>query len=115
MNAILRFIEWNGAIFVKSWSKRSGLVFRGSAPEVKHTQETALSFVYDEDFVWVSQMADQLLNGSIQTNTIQNRNVTRDGSVIWCEWFNSVQKNSDGKVVTIMSLVQDISESRKAL
>jgi signal transduction histidine kinase len=34
--------------------------------------------------------------------------------VIWCEWFNSVLKDQNGKVVTIMSLVQDITERKKA-
>jgi len=33
--------------------------------------------------------------------------------VIWCEWFNSVLKDKDGKVKTIMSLVQDITEQKE--
>ena len=33
--------------------------------------------------------------------------------MIWCEWFNSVLKDKDGKVKTIMSLVQDITEQKQ--
>jgi PAS domain S-box-containing protein len=52
------------------------------------------------------------VNGIVQRNTTQHRNITRDGRVIWCEWFNSVLKDTDGKVISIMSLVQDITESK---
>ena len=54
-----------------------------------------------------------MINGEVERNRVQNRNITKDGRVIWCEWFNSVLKDKDGKVITIMSLVQDITEQKK--
>ncbi len=50
----------------------------------------------------------------MEKNHIQYRNYTREGRVIWCEWFNSVLKDEDGKVISILSLVQDITERKKA-
>jgi PAS domain S-box-containing protein len=113
-NAPLGFIEWDSALRVKSWSKRAEQVFGWTEQELLAKKEDGLNLVYDEDLSWVSQVVGQLLDGSIQSNTMQYRNVTRTGKVIWCEWFNSVQKDKEGNVVTIMSLVQDISEQRSA-
>lgn len=112
--APLGFIEWDNAFRVKSWSKRAEQIFGWTEEDLLSAQENGLNLVHDDDLSWVGQVIDQLLDGSIQSNTMQYRNVTRTGKVICCEWFNSVQKNEKGDVVTVMSLVQDITEHRNA-
>jgi PAS domain S-box-containing protein len=111
-NAPLGFIEWDSTYHVKSWSKRAELIFGWTEQELLDSQESGFNLIYDEDLSWVSQAIDQLLSGSTQTKTIQCRNFARNGRLIWCEWFNSVQKNAEGEVVAIMSLVLDITEQR---
>ena len=75
-------------------------------------RKTGFSQVYEEDLPWVSKILEQLISGEVERNKIQHRNTTKDGRVIWCEWFNSVLKDNEGKVKTIMSLVQDITEQK---
>ena len=58
-------------------------------------------------------MLEQLITGEVERNKVQYRNITKDGRMIWCEWFNTVLKDKDGKVKTIMSLVQDITEQKQ--
>src|SRR6267154_6403799 len=42
-----------------------------------------------------------------------NRNYTKDGKVVFCEWYNSVLRDEQGKVLTILSLALDVTERRK--
>jgi len=112
-NSPLGFIEWDGQGFVKLWSKRAEEIFGWTQKEFVESQENGFSKVYEEDFPSVSKIPEQLIGGKVERNKVEHRSSTKDGRVIWCEWFNSVLKDKDGKVKTIMSLVQDITEQKK--
>ncbi len=113
-NSPLGFIEWDNNIRVKSWSKRAEEIFGWTEKEFIESKKTGLSQVYEGDLLLVKKIADELADGTVERNTAQHRNYTKDGRVIWCEWFNSALKNADGKVIAIMSLVQDITENKNA-
>jgi PAS domain S-box-containing protein len=113
-NSPLGFIEWDSQTMVKSWSKRAEEIFGWSEKEFIDSNKSGFSQVYKEDLPRIRKIAEELINGIVERNTVQHRNYTKDGRVIWCEWFNSVLKDQNGKVVTIMSLVQDITERKKA-
>ncbi|MEO6290499.1 MAG: ATP-binding protein [Ginsengibacter sp.] len=112
-NTPLGFIEWDHRGFAKSWSKRTEEIFGWSEKEFIETQVSKFNPVYEEDIPWVNKIFDQLISGEVERNKIQYRNTTKDGRVIWCEWFNSILKDADGKVKTIMSLVQDVTEQKE--
>ena len=112
-NTPLGFIEWDDQGFAKSWSKRAEEIFGWTEKEFIEKQENKFSQVYEEDLPWVSKILEQLISGEVERNKVQHRNATKDGRMIWCEWFNSVLKDKDGKVKTIMSLVQDITEQKQ--
>ena len=113
-NAPLGYIEWDGQLFVKSWSKKAEKIFGWNENEFIEKQKNGFSLVYEEDINRLSKVAQQLMEGTVERNHVVHRNYTKDGRVIWCEWFNSVLKDKDGKIITIMSLVQDITERKKA-
>lgn len=112
-NTPLGFIEWDHQGFAKSWSKRAEEILGWTEKEFIESQEMGLRQTYEEDLPWVSKILEQLISGEMERNKVQLRNTTKDGGVIWCEWFNSVLKDKDGKVKTIMSLVQDITEQKQ--
>jgi PAS domain S-box-containing protein len=113
-NSPLGFIEWDGETMVKSWSKRAEEVFGWSEKEFIDSNKSGFSQVYEEDLPQLRKVTEELTNGTVKRNTTQHRNYTKDGRVIWCEWFNSALKDENEKVITIMSLVQDISERKNA-
>ena len=43
-----------------------------------------------------------------------NENVTKDGRIITCEWFNTPLMDPDGRLVGVISLAQDITERMRA-
>ncbi len=57
----------------------------------------------------VKSVAEKLREGSGGSRSI-NENITRDGKVITCDWYNTVLFDSDGLVFGWASLVNDISE-----
>jgi PAS domain S-box-containing protein len=111
-NTPLGFIEWDHKGFAKSWSKRAAKIFGWKDKRGTGKPEKWVSQTHPDDSARVSKLIAQLVSGEVERNTIQQRNVRKDGQVIWCEWFNSVLKDRDGHVKTIMSLVQDITEQK---
>jgi PAS domain S-box-containing protein len=44
-----------------------------------------------------------------------NENITKDGDRIICDWFNTTLKDTDGNVIGVASLVQEITERKETL
>jgi len=42
-----------------------------------------------------------------------NRNVTKDGRSILCEWHNTPLRDAAGEVIAVMSMVQDVTERKQ--
>ncbi len=112
-NTPLGFIEWDSDLKIISLSKRAKEIFGWSLKDFNENRRTGLAQVYVEDLPLASNIAEQLLSGEVQRNTILHRNYTKDGKVIWCEWFNSVMKDEKGKINTIVSLVQDVTKRKQ--
>ncbi|MBA4053872.1 MAG: hypothetical protein C0490_04095 [Marivirga sp.] len=113
-NTTLGFIEMDDQNFIKSWSKTAEKIFGWSKQELTNIRTAGLSTVHEDDLALMDNIAQQLVRGEVSSNKVQYRNYTKSGKVIWCEAHNSIIKDNDGKVVTIMSLVQDITESKEA-
>ncbi|MBK6447075.1 MAG: PAS domain S-box protein [Bacteroidetes bacterium] len=113
-NTPLGFIEWGHGGKIKTWSKQAELIFGFTEEELLRTEMSAFTQVHEEDLQHVMDMAKRLRAGLIQRYTLEHRNYTKDGRLIWCESYNSALKDKDGEVVTVMSLVQDITERKKS-
>jgi PAS domain S-box-containing protein len=113
-NTPLGFIEWDEQLNMKSMSKQAEKIFGWNLKDFEEHRRSGYSQVYEEDQSIVFGIAEQLLKGEVERNNIRHRNYRKDGNVIWCEWFNSVLRDNNGKVITIMSLVQDITERKEA-
>jgi len=110
-NSPLGYIELDDKLSIKSWSKRVEEILGWSREEV--LEKERFSIVYEEDVPEAKRITHQLMNGAIERNQTLLRNYTKDGDVVWCESFNSVLKNEEGKVYTMMCLIQDITERKR--
>ena len=70
--------------------------------------------IYEEDMGTVNRIVEQLMKGIVSRNLSANRNYTKDGKVIYCEWYNSVLRDEQGNAITILSLVHNVTERKKA-
>jgi signal transduction histidine kinase len=70
--------------------------------------------IYKSDTPIVEATIAKLTDSNYSKVTSSNRNVTKDGRIIWCTWYNSVLHDANGKMVSVMSEVEDITEPKKA-
>jgi PAS domain S-box-containing protein/putative nucleotidyltransferase with HDIG domain len=107
----LAVIEWDTGFRVLQWNEAAEKIFGYSAEEAcgKH----AAFIVPDKykqhvDGVWTDLMNDR--GGKRSTN----ENVTKEGRTIICEWYNTSMVDARGQVIGAASLVQDITEHKRA-
>lgn len=110
-NTPLGVIEWTPDLVVTAWNQAAEIIFGWPASEMLGkranliTTETSL---HDLENVWA-----ELASGK-RAARHYCQNLTRDGRMIDCEWYNTVVTDPDGQVSGISSLVLDVSERVRA-
>ena len=112
-NSPLAVIEWDREFRVVRWSPMAEQIFGWSRAEVIGKYWHEWSIVYPEDFDRVCTVTNQLLQNKEPRNVCRNRNYTKDGSVIYCEWYNSALIDESGTIVSILSFARDITEHHR--
>src|SRR4029079_9225085 len=51
----------------------------------------------------------EMTEGGAKRSRMLARNVTREGRVIWCEWYNSAFFDESGRIASILSFAEDIT------
>jgi PAS domain S-box-containing protein len=108
-NTPLGVIEWDAQFVVTRWSGQAEKLFGWTAAEVigKRIDEFPLLF---DDGEQVEAIMGQLLDPSSRFVVAQNRNRSRSGDELACEWYNSVLHDESGRMVAVLSLVLDVTE-----
>ena len=113
-NSPLAVVEWDSDFRVSRWSESAEALFGWKADEVlgKHVDEW--KFVFPEDLYAVESVTFRQRQGVEVQGVLYNRNYRKDGSVIHCEWYNSVLHDEHGKLVSVLSLVLNITARKLA-
>ena len=113
-NSPLAVIEWDSDFRVSRWSASAERLYGWKADEVLGKHVSEWHFVFDEDVDAVAQVTNRQRVG-VELHGIQrNRNYTKDGAVLYCEWYNSVLHDESGKLVSVLSLVLDVTDRKLA-
>ena len=104
----LAFIEWNTQAQVVGWNPSAETIFGFKADEVLGRAVIPL-IVAPAASDQVNHVWDELIRNVGGTHNL-NENITKDGRIITCEWFNTPLIGADGKVAGIISQVQDVTE-----
>jgi PAS domain S-box-containing protein len=113
-NSPLAILEWDSEFHLQRWSKQAEQIFGWKADELLHQHPSDWRFVYEPDKPMVDHILNQLMQGTIQRTVDKNRNYTKDGKVLYCEWYNSALFDESGHLVSILSLVLDVTERKQA-
>src|SRR5690349_14804979 len=110
----LAVVEWDSDFRVSRWSMSAERLFGWKAEEVigKHVNEWRFVFADDEDAV--ALVTNRQREGVEVHGILRNRNYTRDGGVLFCEWYNSVLHDNRGKLISVLSLVLDVTARQSA-
>ncbi|MEB3884916.1 PAS domain S-box protein [Lyngbya sp. CCY1209] len=113
-NSPLAVVEWNSELRILRWSDRAEQLFGWSAAETIGRQWSELNWVVEADRDRVLQACIRLIDGTEDRQICHNRNATKDGQILECEWYNSACRDEAGNLVSILSLGQDITERTRA-
>ena len=110
----LAVVEWDLDFRVAAWNPSAERIFG-------YTREEAMG--QTGDFILppelrpqIHQLWKKVITREIgeQGNVNANENITKTGEVISCEWYNTPLVDEAGKVLGVASLVQDVTERRRA-
>jgi PAS domain S-box-containing protein len=110
----LAVVEWDSDFRVSRWSASAESLFGWKAEDVlgKHVNEWR--FVFADDVDAVALVTNRQREGVEVQGVTRNRNYTREGSILYCEWYNSVLRDERGKLVSVLSLVLDVTARQSA-
>ncbi|MBY0514233.1 MAG: PAS domain S-box protein, partial [Gemmataceae bacterium] len=113
-NTPLAVIEWDRGTHVARWSGQAERLFGWAAAEVVGKRATDWRFVHVDDLARVRDHVHEVTAGRETRSVILNRNYTKAGGVVWCEWHNSLLLDEAGGVGSVLSLVLDVTARHTA-
>ena len=108
-NTPLAVIEWTADFRLQRWSPQAEKIFGWTAGELEGKSPFDWRFVLPEDKEALRGTIDRLLQGRERQNIYRGRHYTKTGATVHGVWHNSVLTDDHGTVVSIMSLIQDLS------
>ena len=113
-NTPLAVIERDRHFRITRWSQGAQRMFGWQAQEVIGRGPDEWQTIYPDDIEVVNQAKTRLLKGEEQQNVCRNRSYKKDSSIIHSEWYNSGLFDESGNLVSVLSLVLDVTERKQA-
>jgi PAS domain S-box-containing protein len=108
----LGVIEWDTNFKVIKWNPAAEKIFGYSKEEAFGKSANDL-IESDSAKSIVNKIWEELINSKGGTRST-NQNIRKDGKIILCDWYNTPLVNSNGNVIGVASLVDDITEREKS-
>src|SRR5438477_9462565 len=113
-NTPLAVLEWDRDFQLVRWSPQAEHIFGWRAEEVLGMPLTGSQLTHESDRQAVVELINKLMVGEEPRATGLTRNYRKDGETIWCEWYHSCLLDEQGRIVSILSFVQDVSSRIQA-
>jgi PAS domain S-box-containing protein len=112
-NTPLAVVEWDSNFVVTRWAGEAEKMFGWNDSETVGNPIMDLHMIYEPDIPIVEETMKRLAGGENRVVS-SNRNITKDGRMIYCTWYNSVLSDANGRVVSVFSFVEDNTAKVKA-
>jgi len=108
----LGFLEWDDKFRAVEWNAACERIFGYTRNEAigRHARDMILP-------IEVHDMVDEIFHSLMHQTGGQhsiNENLTKDGRIIICEWYNTTLIDKDGRSIGVASICQDITERKQA-
>ena len=100
-NSPLAVIEFDSQFRIVRWSGGAQRMFGWTATEVLGRPVSDMHWVHEDDSESVRRLIADMLSGTCSRNRHVNRNYRKDGGVVYCEWYNSVIYDDQGRLISI--------------
>jgi PAS domain S-box-containing protein len=109
-NSPLAAIEWDREFRVSRWSATAEQIFGWSSAQVLGKRPDEWQFVFPEDLDRINETMQRLTMGIETNNVTINRNYCQDGTIVHCEWYNSILLDDTDRMESVFSLVLDVTD-----
>ena len=113
-NTPLAVLEWDRDFRLVRWSPQAENIFGWRSDEILGIPLSDSPLLHEDDREGFAGLVARLINGEEPRATGLTRNHRRDGETIWCEWYHSALLDDEGRIVSILSFVQDVSSRIQA-
>lgn len=103
-------VEWHDQKGLIRWNQRAEELFGFTLEESKNDVDFGDKIIHEDDRGYVEQKFYEAVKEGKKHTTIINRNYRKDGTIIYCEWHNSLIYDSQGRLLSVHSLVNDIND-----
>jgi PAS domain S-box-containing protein len=105
-------VEWDINFRVSAWNPSAERIFGYSREEAigQHADFIVPASARSQ----VNEVRKKLLAKRAVQVASSNENLTKSGAIISCEWYNTTLVDESGKVLGVASLVQDVTERKRA-
>ena len=107
-------IEWDNERKIIRWSEKAEELFGYTHEEATGNPDIYEVLIHPEDAEKVNAIMMDAVEEKQKTVSSTNRNYTKSGETIYCEWHNSILYDVEGRVVSTYSLVSDITDRIEA-
>lgn len=108
-NTPLAMVEMDQDTRIRRWSRQAEALFGHLPAEVLGRRLDEIGLVHPADMAAVAGVVDELLSGRRSRNTFTNRNLTRSGRTLICQWYNSARRDDAGQLLSLQSFASDIT------
>lgn len=109
-NTPLAVIAWDRDGRVQRWNDQAERLFGWSEAEALGRYTFEIAPPHPDDLATVTELVRDMLAARRPRAVLKNRNLTREGRVVWCEWYNSILFDDRGEPASSLSLVLDVTE-----
>ena len=108
-NSPLAAIEWDRDFRVTRWSATAEKIFGWTSAQVLGKRLTEWKFIVAEDGERIDDVMDRFTAGAETSNITIDSNYCQDGTIVNCEWYNSVLLDDEGQMESVFSLALDVT------
>lgn len=112
-NSPVASMEWDAKGRVLGWSPAAERIFGWSEQDALGRTFEEVGLIQQAERAHMRQVSDALFRGEFEYTRVPVRNCRADGQQIWCEWYNSALHDSEGTLVSVLSLVVDVTERQR--
>ncbi len=109
-NSPLATIEWDREFRVVRWSATAEKMFGWSAVAVVGQRLGDWQFILPEDAERFERRIEQMVAGVERQSVTVGCNYRQNGTIVNCEWYNSILLDDSGQLESVFSLVLDVTE-----
>jgi PAS domain S-box-containing protein len=112
-NTPLAVIEWDNDFRVKKWSRQAREMFGWRQDEVYNKRPEEWRFVHESNREQVESVMRKLSSRQETSAVLAGLNYTKTGAIVHCVWYNSVVHSRDGEMVSVLSLIDNVTKQKK--